>query len=86
MLNLNDPKQFILDGVKELIASKDDSEDRQLRVTKFCLADLSNTVGSDDKEGFVGVKASNDTEWVSRIYDALRKNCLTPTKYYIDIY
>jgi len=99
MLNLNDPKQFTLDGVKGLIASKDDSEDRQLRVTKSGLADLSDIVGADDvddilfrfetwdaKEGFVGVKASNDTEWVSRIYEALRKNFPTPTKRYIDIY
>ena len=99
MLDLNDPTQFTFDGVKVLIASKDDSEDRQLRVTEEGIAYLSDSVGADDidgilfrfetwdeKNGYVGVKASNDTEWVSRIYDALRKNFPIPTKRYIDDY
>jgi hypothetical protein len=99
MLNLNDPMQFTPAGVKDLIASKDDSEDRQLRVTKEGIAYLSDSVGADDiddilfrfetwdeKNNYIGVKASNDTEWVSRIYEALRKNFPTPTKRYIDDY
>ena len=99
MIDLNNPIQFTLAGVTALIASKTDSEDRQLRVNQSGIAYLSDTVGAEDiddilfrfetwdaKEGLVGVTASNDQKWVSRIYEALRKNFPNPTKLYIDIY
>lgn len=99
MLNLNNPMQFTPAGVKALIASKDDSEDRQLRITVDGIAYLSDTVGADDLGGilfrfetwdkendYVGVKASNDAEWVARIYKALKENYPTPMQTYIDIY
>lgn len=99
MIDLNDPKQFTLNGVKGLIASKNDSEDRQLRVTKSGIADLSDTVGADDiddilfrfetwdaKNDYVGVDASNNDEWVLRIYTALRENFPTPKYRRLEIY
>jgi hypothetical protein len=47
-IDLKDPTQFTLQGVKELIASDDNSKDRQLRVSKYGVAFISDRVGADD--------------------------------------
>ena len=44
-IGLKDPSQLTLDNVRALIASKDDSEHRQLRVSKSGIAYLSDAVG-----------------------------------------
>ena len=46
MIDLNDPKQFTRDNVKILIASKDDSVHRRLRVDSNGIAYISNDVGN----------------------------------------
>jgi hypothetical protein len=97
MLDLNDPVQFTIDGVRKLIASKDDSQNRQLRVSKDGKAFISEQVGGDDIEdlafrfetwirgnGYSGTAAANDDKWVSRVYDALKKNWPNPTDTFID--
>ncbi|MFQ3790430.1 hypothetical protein [Halomonas sp. A29] len=98
-LNLNDKSQFTVDGVKALIASKDDSQSRQLRVTKEGVAYLSDEVGNLNTEGlafrletwdagndYVGEAASNDPKWVQRIYDCLSKSWPNPKDSYIDFF
>ncbi|WP_425415239.1 hypothetical protein [Pseudomonas moorei] len=88
---------FTLDDVRRLIASKDDSADRQLRVTKDGLAYLSDTTGSeeidnlcfrletwDEGTDYVGQKAAIHDEWVSKIYECLKNNWPTPVSRLID--
>ena len=98
-MDLNDSNQFTINGVKTLIASKDDSSHRQLRVGTNGVAFLSDDVGYRNvvniafrletwcaENGYSGQKASNDIEWVTRIYNCLKKNWPDPTSTYIDIY
>jgi hypothetical protein len=98
-IDLKDPTQFTLQGVKELIASVDDSEDRQLRVTKSGIAFIYDSVGPEDTDDlafrfetwnkgndYLGVAASQDETWVCRIYKALKKNWPTPTSSCLDSY
>nr|WP_248099222.1 hypothetical protein [Pseudomonas fragi] len=97
-LDLND-QNFTLDDVRKLIASKDDSADRQLRVTKDGKAYLSDTTGSEDVDdlsfrletwdegnSYVGHSAAQDEEWVARIYKCLKNNWPAPTSKYIDLF
>jgi hypothetical protein len=99
MLDLNNPVQFTPNNVSNLIASGSDLEDCQLRVTKAGIAYLSKTVGADNIDDIlfrfdtwdaginnVGLSASQNQKWVSRIYDALKNNFPTPTNKYIDKY
>ena len=94
-IDLNQP--FTTEDVRKLIASKDDGDHRQLRVTLVGIAFLSDEVGIDNIselafriETFaagtdhVGEQAAKDPEWVSRIEQVLRDNWPTPTDTYID--
>lgn len=98
-LDLNNPEQFTLAGVKTLIASKSDSRTWQLRVTQEGIAYLSNKDGAefidglafrleswDEGNGYVGEKASCDDEWVQRVFDCLASNWPEPSCSYIDDY
>ncbi|MEL0614850.1 hypothetical protein [Marinomonas arenicola] len=98
-LDLNNPQDFTLDNVKRLIASKDDSIDRQLRVTLNGIAYISDKVAGDDVMGlafrletwdagnsYLGVAASNDQRHITRIYNCLKLNWPTPSSSYIDVY
>ncbi|MCC4290638.1 hypothetical protein [Vreelandella aquamarina] len=95
LLDLNTP--YTHDDVAELIASKDDSHDRQLRVSNDGIAYLSDDVGADNLDGVlfrlgtwdagdshVGDAAAAHQEWVSRIYNALQKHWPKPASTYID--
>lgn len=96
-IDLNDPAQFTLDNVKKLIASKDDSVPRQLRVNSLGIASLSDEIGNINIDGlafrletwlegngYVGEEAANDDSWVSRIFKCLQKNWPNPTDTFID--
>lgn len=96
---LNNPLDFTIQNVATLIASKDDSEHRQLRVTNAGIAYLSDIVGNQNITGlafrletwcagnnYVGIAASQDNDWVSRIYNVLELNWPNPTDTYIDIF
>lgn len=98
-LNLNDPTQFTIEGVRQLLASKDDSENRQLRVPHDGIAFISDKIANIDTEelcfrletwdrgnGYVGLSASQDEEWVKRIYTCLAKNWPTPKSSHIDFF
>lgn len=84
-LDLNKP--YTTADVAALIASKDDSEHRQLRVTTDGKAYLSDTFAVESWPGhafvfetfvagndYVGPNAAKDTEWVERIERSLRDN------------
>ena len=97
-IDLNN-RTFTLDDVRQLIASKDDSVDRQLRVTDDGLAYISDITGAEHKDGlsfrlntwdagdkYTGQKASLDNAWVKKIHEILMKNWPTPSSPYIEIY
>jgi len=96
-INLNDPSDFTLENVKKLIASGDDSIDTQFRVTTDGFLFISTSVGTEDLDGilfrlesnvafngWVGKDASEDEEWVERIFEAVKKNWPSPNDDYID--
>jgi hypothetical protein len=96
-IDLNKP--FTTQDVARFLASKDDSDHRQLRVTKQGIAFLSDEVGLDNIEnlafrletwvagnGYVGPEAASDAHFVGRIEKALRDNWPKPTATYIDLY
>ncbi len=96
-INLNDPNDFNIENVKELIASADDSVNTQFRVTKDGILFLSTDVGNQKLDGIVfrletniafngyaGIEASQNESWVSRIYEVIRKNWPKPLSTYCD--
>ena len=98
-IDLNDPKQFTRENVKRLIASGNDMTHTQLRVSKTGIAYISDTVGAEDIDdlsfrldtwsaggGNVGDSATEDGEWVERIYRCLKENWPNPESPYIDNY
>ena len=97
MLNLNGA--YTTDDVANLLASKDDSQDRQLRVTTSGIAFLSDAVGNTNIEGlafrfetwnagnsYTGQAAAEDPRFVARIEAALRKNWPKPTNTFLDLF
>ncbi|MBU2521162.1 MAG: hypothetical protein KKD50_02915 [Proteobacteria bacterium] len=50
-INLNDPNQFTLEGVRQLLASEEDTQHWQLRVTKDGFAYLSSEIGNINIQG-----------------------------------
>ena len=96
-INLNEP--FTTDHVARLLASKDDSAHRQLRVTEEGIAFLSDEIGNNNindlafrletwvaGNGYVGPAAASDSHFVARIEKALRDNWPNPSDTYIDLF
>lgn len=96
-IDLNNPAEFTLENVRRLIASKDDSRHRQLRVTPEGTAYLSDEVGANNIDGlsfrfetwnpgngYCGPKAAADDDWVRKVYKDLRENWPDPKDSYID--
>lgn len=86
-------------AVRELLASKDDSELRQLRVTYQGLAYISDDVGNINEEsvffrfpiwsrgaGYSGIEASRDNEYVAKMERALRDNWPVQRSSYLENY
>lgn len=84
-IDLTHIENLTLDSLAELIASKDDSEHRQIRVTDTGILFLSDDVRNINREGvqfsletweagngYVGWSASLDHVWVQRIYQAIK--------------
>lgn len=95
IIDLN--QSFTTDDVAILIASKDDSQHRQLRVTRAGEAYISDDVGNlnisdlafrletwDPHNGYTGTAAAADAGFVSRIERTLRDNWPNPSDTYID--
>ena len=98
-MDLKNQTQFNFKGVSQLIVSKDDSQDRQLRVDTNGIAYISDEVANENLTNLsfrfetwdtgdknTGLEASQNIQWVNRIYEALKKNWPNPTKTYIDMY
>lgn len=96
-IDLNKP--FSASDVAKLLASKDDTANRQLRVTMDGRAFLSDVVGSKDAEkfafvfetfcagnGYTGPNAASDLSFASRIERALKDNWPNPPSPYIDFF
>jgi uncharacterized protein YxjI len=86
-LQIDDPEDFTIENIKKLIASKDDSKTRQLRVAKAGLIYLSDFhMPPDDSihalvyetwirgADYCGKAASEDSHWVSEVYNWLQKD------------
>ena len=97
ILNLN--SQYTKADVAALLASKDDSQHRQLRVNINGGAYLSDDIGNRQLQGvafrletwdagndYVGSKAASNAAFVSRIEKVLRANWPNPTSTYIDVF
>lgn len=85
MIDLNNPDEFTLENVRELIRLGDDSTHSQIRVTKGGSAYLSKTVGAynlqgvkfcletlDPDNGYVGEEAAKDDAWVKNVFNDLK--------------
>ncbi len=98
-IDLNDPKQFTVENVRKLIASEDDTVHTQFRVTTEGILLLSQIVGNQGLEGilfrletngayngYVGEKAAQNDRWVTRVFEAIKKNFPSPSARYIDTF
>lgn len=98
-IDLNDPLDFTVDHVRTLIALGADNSNSQLRVSKASIASLVNTEGAGQPgnlafhietwiagRGYVGEKASQDEEWIRRLYEALKDNWPNPIAECIDLF
>src|SRR5687767_5105169 len=96
-LDLNDPNDLTLEKVKELIASSDDSVNRQVRVRADGTAFISDVVGVQEIDGlafrletflagngYLGKAASEDEDWVKELFRGLKNNWPEPSAAYID--
>jgi hypothetical protein len=95
-IDLNVPNALTLEAVRKLIASKDDSQHRQLRVTTSGKAFLSDDCGSVNLSGilfrletwcagndYCGSNAAQDEKWVKTIFKIIDQNWPTPSSAYI---
>jgi predicted component of type VI protein secretion system len=96
-MRIDDPKVLTLDAVRKLIASKDDSRHRQLRVSEDGEAYLSDVVGNRNlqgvrfrletwsaRNGYSGKTAAQKDGWVRSVYNTVRKNWESGWKGYVD--
>jgi hypothetical protein len=96
-IDLNDPAALTIEAVRGLLASKDDSQDRQLRVSNDGIVYLSDTVGNEDIDNlafrletwdagnsYCGAAAAADDKWVNEVFKNLKKNWPNPKSKYID--
>ncbi|MDO6480959.1 hypothetical protein [Shimia thalassica] len=96
-IDLKNPAELTHENVRRLLASKDDSEHRQLRVSDEGVAYISDDVGLDNLNGvatrfetwsagneYCGLKAAADDKWVASVLDDLRHVWPDPPATYID--
>ncbi len=98
-INLNNPNEFNLEAVSQLIATEDDSVNTQFRVTEDGMLHLSRDYGNKNLKGivfrietniagngYVGKEAAKDKAWVKRVYDVFYKNWPNPKSSYCDTF
>jgi hypothetical protein len=96
-IDLTVPNALTTDSVRQLLASKDDSQHRQLRVTTSGKAFISDDVGTrnlsgilfrletwEQGNGYCGSEAAQDDHWVKIVFKSLEQNWPTPSSSYID--
>jgi hypothetical protein len=98
-IDIKNPKEFTIENLKKLIASGDDSVNTQFRVTNDGFLFISENVGNKELDGilfrletnimgngYVGQTASENENWVSRIYNVVNENWPDANSSYIDVY
>jgi hypothetical protein len=98
-IDLTDPDALTLDSVRRLLASKDDSDHRQLRVNEAGVAYLSDDVGFENLDGvrfrlatfsagagYTGPEAAADDDFVQRVLDALKRHWSDGTRGYVELF
>lgn len=96
-IDLKNSENLTYTNVKELIASKDDSVNRQLRISNDGFAYISDDCGFKNLEnvlcrfetwsagnGYCGIDASNDSRYVKEVLMNLKENYPEPKNSYID--
>lgn len=96
-IDLTDPAQLNEKAVARLLGSRDDSQHRQLRVSRDGLVYLSDVVGNNDIDGlafrletwvrgnsYVGLAASKDEDWIATVLELLRENWPYPKASLVD--
>ncbi|MCS3689397.1 N-acetyl-beta-hexosaminidase [Bradyrhizobium elkanii] len=96
-IDLNKPGELTLENVRTLIASKDDSTHRQIRVSNDGFLYLSDDVGNrnldgvkfrletlDPFNGYVGADAAKSDSWVESVYRTVKKNRESGFTGYVD--
>jgi hypothetical protein len=96
-IDLNAP--FTSQDVADLLGSKDNKRNRQVRVSSAGIAELSDEVGNRNigglafrmetfsaGNGWTGPEAAADASIVARVEKVLRTNWPTPSSTYIDIF
>lgn len=96
-IDLSVPGALTMDAVRRLIASKDDSQDRQLRVTTSGKVFISDEIGNINLSGilfrletwiqgngYCGVDAAKDDKWVEIVLEDLDRNWPNPSSSFID--
>jgi hypothetical protein len=96
-IDLNNPNEFTIDNFRKLIASENDEVSTQFRITESGKLFLSKDVGNRNLDGivfrletngagngYVGLKASRDDNWVNRVFTVVRKNWPNPQGTYSD--
>lgn len=96
-IDLKIPEKVTAENVARLIASKDDSTHRQLRVTSDGIAFLSDVIGNNQLEGlafrletwirgnrYSGIDASQDNAFVTTVLNTLVENWPNPKASLID--
>lgn len=96
-IDLKDSAQLTHANVARLLGSRDDSQHRQLRVSKDGIAYVSDIVGNNAVEGlafrletwvqgngYVGLTASMDEAWVGTVQEMLSENWPKPKATLVD--
>jgi hypothetical protein len=96
-INLNDPKEFTIENFRKLIASEDDSASTQICVSTDGYLFLSREIGCENLSnilfrlesfcescGNVGIEASKDDIWITRLFNAVKENWSNHNIGYID--
>ena len=97
-IDLTNPKEFTIENVRKLLASTDDSRNRQLRVTTEGSAFISDEVGIRNLDGikfrfetwgagngYCGSKAAKNEKYVRDTYKDLKTAWEKGLKGYIDV-
>jgi len=98
-IDLNNPNEFTLENVRQLIRAGDDNRNSQIRVRNDGIAYLSYVVGNQQLEGiqfrletfqagneYVGIQASEDEHWIEKVFHTLEQNWSSKTSGYVDFY
>jgi len=96
-IDLNNPNEFTLENVRQLIKDGDDTRNSQIRVRNDGIAYLSYVVGNQQLEGlqfrletfqagngYVGIQASEDEQWIEQVFRTLERNWSSKRSGYVD--